>query len=68
MENGFKALGLSDAVYKGTVRLGFRVRFISFHLIFDRCMRRPTVNIIVLTQMARCILMTRIVDADPSAA
>lgn len=28
MENGFKALGLSDAVYEGTVRLGFRVSFV----------------------------------------
>ena len=28
--NGFKALGLSEAVYKGIVRMGFRVGFGQF--------------------------------------
>ena len=27
--NGFQPLGLSDPVYKGIVRMGFRVRFFS---------------------------------------
>jgi hypothetical protein len=28
--NGFKALGLSDNVYRGIVKMGFRVRYLFF--------------------------------------
>lgn len=35
--NGFKALGLSEEVYKGIVRMGFRVRrFLQATLLFER--------------------------------